>query len=153
MLIGINLFAVLGALHVWFPKMTGRMMDERVGLIAFWIILVGFNLAFLPMHATGFLGMPRRIYTYPAGLGWETTNMLTTIGAFILATGLLVYFLNVLRSRISGALAGPNPWDAGVSEQWGRRRRPRRPTTFRNDFARLRAAIPSGKTGYGYPRE
>ncbi|HZZ60131.1 MAG TPA: cbb3-type cytochrome c oxidase subunit I [Roseiarcus sp.] len=115
-LIGINLFAVLGALHVWFPKMTGRLMDEKVGLVAFWIIFIGFNVAFLPMHATGFLGMPRRIYTYPAGLGWEATNMLTTVGAFILAVGLLTYVINILRSRSSGALAGPNPWDGGTME-------------------------------------
>ena len=115
-LIGINLFAVLGALHVWFPKMTGRLIDERLGMIAFWIIFLGFNLAFLPMHATGLLGMPRRIYTYPPGLGWETPNMLTTVGSFILAVGLLIYFINVLRSRAAGAPAGANPWDAGTLE-------------------------------------
>ena len=65
-LIGINLFAVLGALHVWLPKMSGRMMDERLGKVAFWIIFVGINLGFLPMHLTGLIGMPRRVYTYPA---------------------------------------------------------------------------------------
>ena len=116
-LIGINLFAVLGALHVWFPKMTGRLIDEGVGRAAFWIIFIGFNLAFLPMHWTGLLGMPRRIYTYPAGLGWETPNLMTSIGAFVLAFGLLVYLVNLLASRRRGAAAGANPWD-GPSLEW-----------------------------------
>ncbi len=116
-LIGINLFAVLGALHVWFPKMTGRLIDERLGRVAFWIITVGFNLAFLPMHWTGFLGMPRRIYTYPAGLGWETPNLITSAGAFVLAFGLLVYLVNLLISRSRGAPSGANPWDA-PSLEW-----------------------------------
>ncbi len=116
-LIGINLFAVLGALHVWFPKMTGRLIDEGVGRVAFWIIFIGFNLAFLPMHWTGLLGMPRRIYTYPAGLGWETPNLVTSIGAFVLAFGLLVYLVNLLASRRRGAAAGANPWDA-PSLEW-----------------------------------
>ena len=116
-LIGINLFAVLGALHVWFPKMTGRMIDEGLGKVAFWVILAGFNLAFLPMHWTGLIGMPRRIYTYPSGLGWETPNLITSVGAFVLAFGLLIYFINVLVSRRRGAPAGANPWDA-PSLEW-----------------------------------
>lgn len=116
-LIGINLFAVLGALHVWFPKMTGRFIDEDVGRVAFWIIFIGFNLAFLPMHWTGLLGMPRRIYTYPVGLGWEAPNLVTSIGAFVLAFGLLAYLFNLLASRHRGVLAGANPWDA-PSLEW-----------------------------------
>ena len=116
-LIGINLFAVLGALHVWAPKMSGRMMDERLGKIAFWIIFGGFNLAFFPMHLTGLLGMPRRIYTYPAGVGWDTLNMITSVGAFVLAFGLFIYLFNVAVSLRRGALAGPNPWDA-PSLEW-----------------------------------
>ena len=94
-LIGINLFAVLGALHVWFPKMTGRFLNETFGKWAFAIVFFGFNLAFLPMHWTGLLGMPRRIYTYPAGLGWETPNLITTVGAFVLAFGILLFLINV----------------------------------------------------------
>ena len=116
-LIGINLFAVLGALHVWFPKMTGRMIDETFGKWVFAVIFFGFNLAFLPMHWTGLIGMPRRIYTYPAGLGWKTPNMITTIGAFVLAFGILLFLINVFLSLRRGRLAGPNPWDA-PSLEW-----------------------------------
>lgn len=97
-LIGINLFAVLGALHVWFPNMTGRLIDERLGAVAFWIIFFGFNLAFLPMHATGFLGMPRRIYTYPSGLGWEGSLFfpITGIHFLHLLVGVLILFVLAL---------------------------------------------------------
>ncbi|HLH48204.1 MAG TPA: cbb3-type cytochrome c oxidase subunit I [Roseiarcus sp.] len=116
-LIGINVFAVLGALHVWFPKMSGRMMSETLGKISFWIIFIGFNVAFLPMHLTGLWGMPRRIYTYPAGVGWDTLNMITSVGAFILAIGVIVYFANVVISLRSGRIAGPNPWD-GPTLEW-----------------------------------
>ena len=116
-LIGINLFAVLGALHVWFPKMTGRLLNETFGKWVFWVVFGGFNLAFLPMHWTGLLGMPRRIYTYPAGLGWETPNLITTAGAFVLAFGILLFLINVMVSRRNGQPAGPNPWDA-PSLEW-----------------------------------
>ena len=116
-LIGINLFAVLGALHVWFPKMTGRLLSETFGKWVFWVVFVGFNLAFLPMHWTGLLGMPRRIYTYPAGLGWETPNLITTAGAFVLAFGILLFLINLFLSLRNGQLAGPNPWDA-PSLEW-----------------------------------
>ncbi|HLH12617.1 MAG TPA: cytochrome c oxidase subunit I [Methylovirgula sp.] len=115
-LLGINVFPVCGALYYWFPKMTGRLLDERLGQWNFWTMFVGFNLAFLPMHLTGLLGMPRRIYTYPAGVGWDTLNMITTIGAFILAVGVLLLFINVVTSLIGGALAGANPWDAPTLE-------------------------------------
>jgi cytochrome c oxidase subunit I len=116
-LIGINLFAVLGALHVWFPKMSGRVLGETFGNWAFVIIFFGFNLAFLPMHWTGLLGMPRRIYTYPAGVGWETPNLITTVGAFVLAFGILLFLVNVFVSLRNGRPAGPNPWDA-PSLEW-----------------------------------
>jgi cytochrome c oxidase subunit 1/cytochrome c oxidase subunit I+III len=116
-LIGINLFAVLGALHVWFPKMTGRLLDETFGKWVFSVVFFGFNLAFLPMHWTGLLGMPRRIYTYPAGLGWEMPNLVTTAGAFVLAFGILLFLINVFMSLRDGQLAGPNPWDA-PSLEW-----------------------------------
>jgi cytochrome c oxidase subunit 1/cytochrome c oxidase subunit I+III len=116
-LIGINLFAVLGALHVWFPKMSGRLLGEGIGKLAFWIIFLGFNFAFLPMHLTGMLGMPRRIYTYPAGVGWDSLNMITSVGAFVLAAGILLFLLNVVSSLRRGKLAGPNPWDA-PSLEW-----------------------------------
>ena len=115
-LIGINLFGVLGALYFWFPKMSGRLLDERLGRWNFWTVFIGFNLAFLPMHWTGLLGMPRRIYTYPADLGWSTVNLITTIGAFVLAFGLLLLLVNVLISLRRPANAGPNPWDAPTLE-------------------------------------
>jgi hypothetical protein len=115
-LIGINLFGVLGALYFWFPKMTGRLLDEKVGRWIFWLVFIGFNLAFLPMHWTGLMGMPRRIYTYPGGLGWDTLNLVTTIGSFLFAAGLLVLLVSVLVGLKRGAPAGPNPWDAPTLE-------------------------------------
>ena len=115
-LIGINLFGVLGALYFWFPKMSGRLLDERLGQWNFWTVFAGFNLAFLPMHWTGLLGMPRRIYTYPAGMGWSTVNMVTTIGSFILALGILLLLINVWVSLRRGIPAGANPWDAPTLE-------------------------------------
>ena len=84
-LIGINVFAVVGGMYYWFPKMTGRMMDERLGRWNFWTMFIGFNLGFFPMHITGLLGMPRRVYTYSSGLGWDRLNLITTIGAFLFA--------------------------------------------------------------------
>lgn len=116
-LIGINLFPVVGAVYFWFPKMTGRLLSERLGKWNFWVMFVGFNLAFFPMHITGLMGMPRRVYTYSAAMGWTTLNMITTVGAFILAIGLLLFFINVVVSRKRGATAGPNPWDA-PSLEW-----------------------------------
>ena len=116
-LIGINLFGVLAGLYYWFPKMTGRMLDERLGKISFWIVLIGFNAAFLPMHLTGLRGMPRRIYTYPEGFGWGTLNMITTVGSFVLTAGLVLVLVNIAVSRFRGRVAGPNPWDS-YSLEW-----------------------------------
>ena len=115
-LIGINVFPVAGALYYWFPKMTGRMLDERLGKWNFWTMFVGMNFAFLPMHLTGLFGMPRRIYTYPAGMGWSTLNMLTSIGAFVFAFGVLLLVINIVQSLRRGRLAGANPWDAATLE-------------------------------------
>jgi cytochrome c oxidase subunit I+III len=115
-LIGINVFAVVGGMYYWFPKMTGRLMDERLGRWNFWMMFVGFNLGFFPMHISGLMGMPRRIYTYPAGLGWDTLNLITTIGAFLFAVGIGTFLVNVFISRLSGKPAGANPWDAPTLE-------------------------------------
>jgi cytochrome c oxidase subunit 1/cytochrome c oxidase subunit I+III len=115
-LIGINVFPVVGGIYYWFPKMTGRMLDERLGRWNFWTMFLGFNLAFLPMHVTGLLGMPRRIYTYPAGMGWDGLNLVTTIGAFAFAAGVFLLFINVAASLKHGRVAGPNPWDAPTLE-------------------------------------
>jgi cytochrome c oxidase subunit I len=115
-LIGINVFPVLGGAYFWFPKMSGRMLDERLGRWNFWTMFIGFNLAFLPMHVTGLLGMPRRVYTYPDGMGWDLLNLIETIGGAILAVGVLLFFINALKSWRGGAEAGPNPWDAPTLE-------------------------------------
>jgi cytochrome c oxidase subunit I+III len=115
-LVGINVFPVIAGIYYWFPKMTGRMMNERLGTWNFWTMFVGMNLVFFPMHIVGLLGMPRRIYTYPGGLGWDAYNLIETIGAFVFATGVLLFAINVWRSRKYGEVAGPNPWDAPTLE-------------------------------------
>jgi cytochrome c oxidase subunit I len=115
-LIGINVFPVVGAAYFWFPKITGRLLDEKWGRWNFWTMFIGFNLAFLPMHVTGLLGMPRRVYTYNDYGGWGALNMLTSIGSFIFALGILIFFVNVARCLRSGAFAGKNPWDAPTLE-------------------------------------
>ncbi len=115
-LLGINVFPVVGGIHFWFPKFTGRMLDERLGKWTFWTMFVGFNMAFFPMHILGLEGMPRRIYTYPAELGFGGTNLIVSIGAFIFAVGILLLLTNVARSLRSGVAAGPNPWDAPTLE-------------------------------------
>ncbi len=115
-LIGINVFPVVGGVYYWFPKITGRMLDERLGQWNFWTMFIGFNLGFLPMHLSGLWGMPRRIYTYPAGLGWGVVNLITTIGSFLFALGVLLLLVNVAVSLRRGRLAGANPWDAPTLE-------------------------------------
>ena len=115
-LIGINLFPVVGAGYFWFPKMSGRMLNERLGRWYFWTMFLGFNLAFLPMHLTGLFGMPRRVYTYAEGMGWDTLNLITSIGSFVFAIGVLLFFINVAKSWKGGAIAGANPWDAPTLE-------------------------------------
>ena len=116
-LIGINVFPVVGGIHYWFPKFTGRLMDERLGKWTFWIMFIGFNVGFFPMHIAGLLGMPRRIYTYPDGLGWGGVNMVITLGAYLFAFGVLLFIVNVWRSWRHGERAGPNPWFA-PSLEW-----------------------------------
>ena len=115
-LVGINLFPVIAAFYYWLPKMTGRMLDEKLGKWNFWLMFVGANMAFFPMHILGLRGMPRRIYTYPAGMGWDTLNMIETVGAFVMAVGVLLFIINVLKSFRGGALAGNNPWGASSLE-------------------------------------
>jgi heme/copper-type cytochrome/quinol oxidase subunit 1 len=116
-LIGINVFPVVGATYFWFPKMTGRFMSETLGKWNFWTMFVGFNLCFLPMHLTGLLGMPRRVYTYNDYGGWGALNLLTSVGSVVLAIGVLLFFINVIKSARAGAPAGKNPWDA-PSLEW-----------------------------------
>jgi cytochrome c oxidase subunit I len=111
-LIGGNLFPVFAGLYYWLPKMTGRMMNERLGKWSFWVMFIGFNLGFFPMHIVGLLGMPRRIYTYAAGLGLQPMNELMTFGAFMLGIGILLSIINLLVSLRSGEIAGRNPWNS-----------------------------------------
>src|SRR5581483_4165198 len=115
-LIGGALFPLFGAFHYWFPKFTGRMIDETLGKITFWVLFIGFNLTFFPMHILGLKGMTRRIYTYLPEMGWGPINALATFGACIIALGGLLFLLNVARSRRSGQVAGNDPWDADSLE-------------------------------------
>jgi cytochrome c oxidase subunit 1/cytochrome c oxidase subunit I+III len=116
-LIGINVFPVVGATYFWFPKFTGKMMDERLGRWNFWTMFLGFNLGFFPMHISGLLGMPRRIYTYAEGMGWDWLNLVTTLGSFLFGIGVLIFVWNVMKSLRHGVTAGDNPWDA-PSLEW-----------------------------------
>ena len=99
--------------------MTGRLLDERLGRWNFWVMFVGFNVGFFPMHISGLMGMPRRVYTYPEGMGWDTLNLITTIGSFVFALGILLLLINVAVSLRRGRLAGPNPWDAADARMGG----------------------------------
>jgi cytochrome c oxidase subunit 1/cytochrome c oxidase subunit I+III len=116
-LIGINVFPVLGGIIYWFPKVTGRMMNETLAKWSFWVSFTGFNMAFFPMHILGILGMPRRIYTYASGLGWSTPNLIITLGAFLFATGILLFLIDVFVSLRNGRNSDLNPWDA-PSLEW-----------------------------------
>src|SRR5829696_399512 len=115
-LIGGSVFPLLGAIYYWFPKMTGRMMNERMGQWNFWLTIIGFNVAFFPMHLSGLYGMPRRVYTYLPGLGWDVPNLISTIGAYILGIGVLLFIINVYNSLRNGRQATDNPWKAGTLE-------------------------------------
>jgi cytochrome c oxidase subunit 1 len=115
-LIGGAVFPLLGAVHYWFSKITGRMMSETLGKWSFWLIFTGFNLTFFPMHILGLQGMPRRIYTYQPDMPWHGMNLLVSLSATILIAGFLLFFLNAFRSAWSGSIAGDNPWDAPTLE-------------------------------------
>lgn len=115
-LIGGAVFPLFGGLYYWFPKLTGRMLHERAGVWNFWLLFVGFNLTFFPMHQLGLEGMPRRIYTYLPEMGWGDLNLLASLGAGLIALSILVFLGNVLWSRRHGRLAGDNPWQAGTLE-------------------------------------
>ncbi|MGC2086794.1 MAG: cytochrome c oxidase subunit I [Bradyrhizobium sp.] len=115
-LIGGAVFPLLGAVYYWFPKFTGRMMSERLGRWAFWLIFIGFHLTFFPMHILGLEGMPRRIYTYQPDLPWHGINLFVSVSAVILAAGFLIFFIDAIISARSGKPAGDNPWDAPTLE-------------------------------------
>jgi cytochrome c oxidase subunit I+III len=115
-LIGGAVFPLFGAWYYWFPKITGRLMDERLGRWNFWLFFVGFNVTFYPMHHLGLEGMPRRIYTYPAETGWGPLNLLASVGAAMIAVSMLLFVINVVKSLRGGAPAPANPWNASSLE-------------------------------------
>jgi cytochrome c oxidase subunit 1/cytochrome c oxidase subunit I+III len=117
-LFGGTAFAVFAGLYYWFPKMTGRLLDERWGRVHFWLSVLGFNLTFFVQHFLGVMGMPRRVFTYPDLPGWGALNMASTVGAFILAVSVVVFAVNMAVSLRRGKVAGDNPWDAWTLE-WG----------------------------------
>jgi cytochrome c oxidase subunit I+III len=116
-LLGGAVFPLLGGIHFWYPKIVGRMLDERLGKLTFWLFFTGFNITFFPMHQLGLMGMPRRVYTYPAESGWGPLNLLSTAGAALLAVGGLVLVINLVRSYRSGEPAADDPW-GGDSLEW-----------------------------------
>ena len=117
-LIGGAVFPLIGGVHYWYPKMTGRMLNEVLGKVSFWTLFVGFNVTFFPQHILGLKGMPRRVYTYPPDVGWNTLNLVSSLGALLLALGGAFLVYNVIRSLRLGTIAGDNPWNAD-SLEWG----------------------------------
>ena len=115
-LVGALVFTIFGAIYYWFPKVTGRMLDEKLGKVHFWLFVIGFHLTFDFMHIPGLLGMPRRIYTYEPGRGWEIWNLIVTAGVAFQAAGVLFLVWNIVRSLLKGRLAGNDPWDAWTLE-------------------------------------
>src|SRR5438093_3483119 len=113
---GAAVFPIFGGMYYWFPKVTGRLYHERWAQSSFWLTFVGTGLTFFPMHIVGLLGMTRRVYTYQPGLGWDGYNLVETVGAFLLAVGILVIFANLLWSGFRGAPAGPDPFFGGTLE-------------------------------------
>jgi cytochrome c oxidase subunit 1 len=115
-IVGGILFALFGAFYYWYPKMTGRMLDEKLGKAHFWLFLIGFHLTFDFMHVAGVLGMPRRIYTYEPGRGWAAWNLISSIGVLFQIVAILCFVFNLVRSYYKGKLAGNDPWDAWTLE-------------------------------------
>jgi cytochrome c oxidase subunit 1 len=115
-LIGGTVFPVLGMLYYWFPKMSGRLLDEKLGAWSFWLSFAGFNVAFFTLHYTGLIGMPRRVHTYMRGMGWSTPMTITAAGAVVLGAGLAVTLVNAIKSLRGGQRAGDDPWEGGTLE-------------------------------------
>ena len=115
-LFGGLLFTLFGAIYFWFPKATGRRLSETLGKWHFWLLVIGFHLTFDPQHFAGLLGMPRRIYTYAPGRGWELWNMISSVGVVVQGAAILFFVWNVVYSLRKGRVAGPDPWDAWTLE-------------------------------------
>jgi len=115
-LFGGSMFGIFGGLYYWWPKMFGRLLDETLGKWHFWLTFIGFNLTFFPQHMLGMLGMPRRVYTYHEHGLWELYNMISSIGSAVMAVGMLVFVLNVIKTQMSGTRAGNDPWQADTLE-------------------------------------
>jgi cytochrome c oxidase subunit I len=113
---GASAFAMVAALYYWFPKMTGRRLSEGLGKVSFWLFLVGFHLTFLIQHSAGLDGMPRRIYEYSSDTGWDVMNLISTVGAFVIALSVLLTIINLARALKVGTVAGPDPWKANTLE-------------------------------------
>tara|TARA_B100001123_G_C15200647_1_gene983215 strand:- start:320 stop:1390 length:1071 start_codon:yes stop_codon:yes gene_type:complete len=116
-LFGGAIMALTSGIYYWFPKFSGKMFDEKMGMLHFWLMMIGQNVTFFPMHFVGLDGMPRRIYTYAEGMGWDLWNLVATLGVFILIAGFLVFILNMVKSWKSGPDAPGDPWD-GRTLEW-----------------------------------
>ena len=116
-LFGGAIFGLFSGIYFYWPKITGRLLDEKIGKVHFWLMMLGFNLTFAPMHILGMNGMPRRIYTYPSGMGWDFWNMLQTVGSLVIAVSMLAFLYNVWVTRTKGVKAGNDPWD-GRTLEW-----------------------------------
>jgi cytochrome c oxidase subunit 1 len=114
-LFGGSVFGIFAGLYYWAPKMLGKMFDERLGKLHFWLMLIGFNVTFFPMHILGLQGMPRRIATYEGGRGWESSNLTATIGAFILAFSILIFIIACVK-LIKSPPAPADPWEGNTLE-------------------------------------
>ena len=115
-IVGGILFALFGAFYYWYPKITGRLLSERLGAWVCGLFFVGFNLTFFPMHVLGLHGMPRRVYTYPTAMGWGPLNLLASAGALLMACGVLIFVVDAVRALSAGVVATDNPWGAGTLE-------------------------------------
>ena len=111
-LFGGSIFALFAGIYYWFPKITGKLLDETLGKINFWLLFIGMNITFFPMHYVGLNGMPRRIYTYSTEYGWDALNMISSLGYIVLFVGVLVFLVNFFKTVYAGQEAGHDPWDA-----------------------------------------
>ncbi|MBB6175926.1 MULTISPECIES: cytochrome c oxidase subunit I [Anoxybacillus] len=117
-IVGGVVFALLAGAHYWWPKMFGKMLDEKLGKVTFWLFFIGFHLTFFIQHFLGLMGMPRRVFTFLPGQGFETGNMISTVGAFFMAAGTIVLLANVVITTVKGKRVGNDPWEDGRTLEW-----------------------------------